>query len=76
MAQLMRRWEARVQHRGQQDLILLLLEKQGDPLPEPVPAQVESLPAKRLAGLGLALLHFSDLSDLTRWLNAESGTTR
>ncbi|WP_404783609.1 Rpn family recombination-promoting nuclease/putative transposase [Altericista sp. CCNU0014] len=49
-------------------LILRLLSRRVGILPSEVRSQVESLSIDRLESLGEALLDFSDLSDLERWL--------
>ncbi len=41
-------------------------------LPEEVEAEIRSLPVERLEELGLALLEFESLAELTTWLDGFS----
>jgi hypothetical protein len=88
MPEVMSRWEARVLRRGQdqgraegqqlgrmegqQALVLMLLERQCGTLPDDVAERVRGLSPEQLGDLGLALLRFSQLGDLTAWLDANA----
>lgn len=77
MPEVMSRWEARVLQRGQDQgraeerltLILRLLEQQCGTLSEEIAARVRDLSPEQQTDLGLALLRFSQLTDLTAWLS-------
>jgi hypothetical protein len=76
MPEVMSRWEARVMRRGQQSFVLMLLERQCGTLPDDVAERVRDLSSEQLAGLGLALPSFSQLVDLTAWLDANTSAGR
>jgi len=80
MPEVMSRYEARIRRRGQDSeqlrLIFMLLEQQCDTLPDEVAARVRGLSSEQLDDLGLALLRFTQLDDLTGWLDANAPAAR
>ncbi len=56
--------------RGQQELVLRQLHKRVGELPQEVIEEIQTLPVKQLETLGEALLDFTDVDDLLRWLRA------
>jgi Domain of unknown function (DUF4351) len=80
MPEVMSRWEAHVLQRGQDlerfRLIFMLLEQQCGILPDDVAARVRDLSSEQLDTLGLALLRFSQIDDLTGWLDANAPAGR
>lgn len=80
MSEVMSRREARLLRRGQEvgraegqlEFVLMMLEEQCGSLPEEVEARVRGLSPDRVGDLGLALLRFSQLGDLTSWLDANA----
>ena len=56
--------------RGQQKLVLRQLHKRVGELPQEVIEEIQTLPVKQLETLGEALLDFTDVDDLLRWLRA------
>lgn len=57
---------------GERTLIIRLLSRRVGSLPESVRQQLDELPLAALETLGEALLDFSGLSDLERWLQAHA----
>jgi predicted transposase YdaD len=53
---------------GELALILRLLTRRFDRLPESLQSQIEALPLSQLESLGDALLDFTNLADLQEWL--------
>ncbi|MEN9225148.1 MAG: DUF4351 domain-containing protein [Thermostichus sp. DRC_bins_24] len=53
---------------GEAELTLRQLKQKVGSLPDALEAQIRSLPVERLEALGLALLEFETLADLTTWL--------
>ncbi|MEN9222512.1 MAG: DUF4351 domain-containing protein [Thermostichus sp. BF3_bins_97] len=53
---------------GEAELTLRQLRQKVGSLPDALEAQIRSLPVERLEALGLALLEFQTLADLTSWL--------
>jgi hypothetical protein len=76
MPQVISRYEARILRRGQQSFVLMLLEGQCGTLPDDVAERVRDLSTEQLADLGLALPSFSQLADLTDWLDTNAPTER
>lgn len=56
--------------RGQQELVLRLLQKRVGELPQEVREHIQSLCLNQLEALGEALLDFTGLADLLTWLEA------
>jgi Domain of unknown function (DUF4351) len=56
--------------RGLQELVLRLLKKRVEELPEEVKKEVQALSREQLESLGEALLDFTDIDDLLHWLQA------
>ncbi|NEU75301.1 DUF4351 domain-containing protein [Hassallia byssoidea VB512170] len=56
--------------RGQQELVLRLLQRRVGELPEEVTKEVQALSREQLESLGEALLDFTEIDDLLRWLRA------
>ncbi|MFN8541717.1 MAG: DUF4351 domain-containing protein [Thermomicrobiales bacterium] len=83
MPEVMSRLEARILRRGQDlgrtegqlALILEQLAQQCGVLPDNVTTLVSNLSPEQLDHLGLALLRFSQLGDLTAWLDANATVT-
>jgi predicted transposase/invertase (TIGR01784 family) len=63
--------EQRGRTEGERSLVLRLLARRLGPLPSDVEAQVQALTLPQLEALGEALLDFSQLSDLTAWLQGD-----
>ncbi|MBD2678714.1 DUF4351 domain-containing protein [Nostoc paludosum FACHB-159] len=61
--------------RGQQELVLRLLQKRVGELPEEVKKQVQSLSLQELEALGEALLDFTTMDDLLDWLQQHLNQT-
>jgi hypothetical protein len=56
--------------RGQQELVIRLLQRRVGELPEEVKKQVQAISLADLESLGDALLDFTEIDDLLRWLRA------
>jgi Domain of unknown function (DUF4351) len=56
--------------RGQQELVLRLLQKRVGELPDEVKKEVQAISLAQLESLGEALLDFTDVDDLLHWLRA------
>jgi hypothetical protein len=78
MSEVTSRREARLFRQGQDQgrlkFVLMMLEVQCGALPEKVEARVRGLSPDQVGDLGLALLRFSQLGDLTAWLDANALT--
>jgi len=61
--------------RGQQELVLRLLQRRVGELPEEVKKQVQCLSLQDLEALGEALLDFTTIDDLLNWLPAHLNET-
>ena len=66
--ELMTEWEVKGRIEERQELVLRLLTRKVGPLPEAVQSRVVALSPDTLLELSEALLAFSNLNDLTEWL--------
>jgi len=62
-------WERKGIQKGREDLILKLLNHRFGQLEEALKARIIGLDVDQLDALALALMDFSSLSDLTKWLD-------
>ncbi|KAM3091941.1 Rpn family recombination-promoting nuclease/putative transposase [Phormidesmis sp. 146-12] len=62
-------WMAQGMAQGERSLIFRLLARKVGEVPEALRRQIEALPIEQLESLGEALLDFSSVSDLERWLS-------
>ena len=60
--------------RGQQELVLRLLQRRVGELPQEVRGDIQTLSLEQLEALAEALLDFTGIEDLLNWLEANQTT--
>jgi hypothetical protein len=71
-------WEQQVEQRGKkeeaQSLVWRLLSRRFGDIPSPIQTQIENLEIEQTEALAEALLDFTSIADLQRWLLDARGT--